>query len=94
MQILGPASTDVSGAGLAGNSPAFAVGIDTSNIITQVASVKEARALPRGSVIGDLHGGLTFSDSIAAALESRSAGGWREVNLPSNETWTIIVLDQ
>ena len=89
MQILGPASNGVSE-----QSPAFAPGIDTSNIITKVASIREARALPRGSVIGDLHGGLTFSDPVAAALEARSVGGWQEMQTPSNETWTIIRLDR
>ncbi len=89
MQILGPAST-----GVTGGRPAFALGVDTSTIITKVATAKEARALPRGSVIGDLHGGLTFSDSVAAALEARSIAGWQEINNPSNETWTIIVLNR
>ena len=87
MQILGP--TSVSEA-----RPAFALGVDTSNIIGKVASVKEARALPAGSVVGDLHGGLTFTDAVAAALEARSLGGWQEMQTPSCETWTIIFLDR
>ncbi|HLK63116.1 MAG TPA: hypothetical protein VKU19_06730 [Bryobacteraceae bacterium] len=74
-------------------STAAGLGVDTSHIITQIASVKEARALPRGVVVGDLQGGLTFSDAIAAALEARSLGGWREVHTAQCETWTIIVLD-
>ncbi len=45
-------------------------------------------------MVGDLHGGLTFSDSVAAALEARSAGGWHEIHTPANETWTIIILDR
>ncbi len=89
MQILGPATTGVSE-----SRPAFALGIDTSNIITKVASVKEARALPCGSVIGDLHGGLTFSDAVAAALEGRSIGGWQELRTAGDETWTVIILDR
>ncbi len=89
MQILGPTTS-----GASGNRPAFALGIDTSSIITKVATVKEARALPCGSVVGDLHGGLTFTDSVAAALESRSVGGWQELPTPSAETWTVIILDR
>lgn len=73
---------------------AFAVTADTSVIMQNVSCVKEARALPVGTVVGDLHGGLTFSDAVAAALEARSVGGWREVRTPSGETWTIIVLDR
>jgi len=71
----------------------FAAALDTSSIITTVASIKQARTLPSGSLVGDLHGGLTFSDAIAAALESRSRCGWREVDTPAGETWTIIALD-
>ncbi len=89
MQTLGTTFT-----GDAGTRTALAPGIDTSNIITTLATVKEARALPRGAVVGDLHGGLTFSDSVAAALESRSKGGWQEMHTPSNETWTVIRLDR
>src|SRR5437762_5633002 len=77
MQILGPAST--------GDRPAFALGVDTGSIITQVASVKEARALAPGAIVGDLHGGLTFTDAVAAALEARSAGGWQEMQIPSGQ---------
>jgi hypothetical protein len=89
MQILGPASNTA-----AGDQPAFALGVDTSAIITKCLTVKEARTLPCGSVVGDLHGGLTFSDSVAAALEARSIGGWRELNSRSSDTWTVIVLDR
>ena len=74
--------------------PAAGLGVDTSNIITQLASVKEARALPYGSVVGDLQGGLTFTDAVAAALEARSLGGWREVHTAACETWTIIIVDK
>jgi hypothetical protein len=88
MQILGPTS------GALENHPAVALGVDTSNIITQLASVKEARALPCGSVVGDLHGGLTFTDAVAAALEARSLNGWREIHATASETWTIIVMDR
>ena len=85
MQILGPASVGE-------NHPAFALGIDTTCIITKVASVSEARALPAGSIVGDLHGGLTFTDAVAAVLEARSTGGWQEMQVPSGEIWTTIAL--
>jgi len=67
---------------------------DLSGIITQLVSVRDVKALPRGSVIGDQQGGLTFSDAVAAALEARSDVGWREVVAPSCETWTVIVVDR
>jgi hypothetical protein len=88
MQILGPTT------GASDNRPAFALGIDTSVIITKLASVKEAKALPAGSVVGDLHGGLTFTDAVAAALEARSAGGWAEIQTPAGQIWTIIILNR
>ena len=70
-----------------------AVGIDLESIITTIKSVKEARALPCGSVVGDLHGGLTFTDEIAATLERRSLGGWQELKT-SGAVWTVIVLNR
>ncbi len=73
---------------------AFAAALETSSIITKVAGIKQAGALPSGSVVGDLHGGLTFTDAVAAALETRSRNGWQEVEFASGETWTIIVLDR
>jgi hypothetical protein len=87
MQILG-STTGVP------ENLAAGLGVDTSDIITELASVKEARALPCGSVVGDLHGGLTFTDAVAAALEARSLGGWREIHTPTSETWTVILLDR
>jgi hypothetical protein len=87
MQISGPTS------GALENNPAVGLGVDTSNIITQLASVKEARSLPCGSVVGDLQGGLTFTDAVAAALEARSLSGWREIHTAGSETWTIIIVD-
>lgn len=88
MQIPGPTT------GVPETSPAAGLGIDTSNIITQLASVKEARALPRGSVVGDLQGGLTFTDAVAAALEARSLDGWREMHNAASGTWTIVRLNR
>lgn len=87
MQTLGRTSASES-------SRALALGIDTSSIITTLANVKEARALPDGSIVGDLHGGLTFTDAIAAALEARSSTGWQEMTTPACETWTIIIVDR
>jgi hypothetical protein len=81
-------------AGAPETSPATGLGVDTSDIITQLASIKEARALPCGSVVGDQQGGLTFTDAVAAALEARSLSGWREVHTAASETWTIIVIDR
>ncbi len=71
----------------------LAAALDPSSIITSVESITRARALPSGAVVGDLHGGLTFSDAVAAALESRSRSGWREVQTSSGEVWTVIALD-
>ncbi len=88
MQNLGPATTGSS------NRPAFGLAIDTTSIVTRIGSVKEARALPAGAVVGDLHGGLTFTDAVAAALEGRSSGGWQELQTPSGEIWTIIILSR
>jgi crotonobetainyl-CoA:carnitine CoA-transferase CaiB-like acyl-CoA transferase len=74
-------------------SSAAGLSLDTASIVRQVASVKEARTLPPGCIVGDLHGGLTFTDAVAAALESRSSGGWQEVQT-ATETWTLIILNR
>lgn len=68
--------------------------VDTSVIVAKVSSVREARALPAGSVVGDRHGGLSFSDAVAAALETRSDAGWRETSAAGGEIWTVIVLNR
>jgi hypothetical protein len=88
METLGPTGS------VSEDRPAVGLGVDMSHIITELASVKDARALPCGSVVGDLHGGLTFTDAVAAALEARSLGGWQEIHTPASETWTIIILDR
>jgi hypothetical protein len=72
----------------------FAIALDATGIVQQVGTVREAAALPRGAVVGDRHGGLTFTDAVAAALETRSHGGWQEIEAPSGETWTVIVLNR
>lgn len=89
METLGPDSTGVSS-----TRGAFALSVDASSIITKIATVKEARALPSGSVVGDLHGGLTFTDAVAAALEARSTGGWQEMQSPEGTVWTIIIVNR
>lgn len=89
MQNLGQAVT-----GASENRPAFGIAIDTSSIVTMLHGVKEARALPPGAIVGDLHGGLTFTDAVAAALEGRSSGGWQEFQAPTGEIWTIIIVNR
>jgi hypothetical protein len=65
-----------------------------SNVITSVVSVEAARSLPQGSVVGDPHGGLTFNDAVASALEARSFGGWQEIETSPGTYWTVIVLNR
>ena len=89
MQISGAAFSDSSE-----TRPASGLVVDTASIITNLANIKEARALPAGSIVGDLHGGLTFTDAVAAVLESRSGGGWQELQIPSGEIWTIIIVNR
>jgi hypothetical protein len=72
---------------------AGASALDPAIIISSVASVGEARALPKGSLVGDLDGGLTFSDAVAAELEARSMEGWREVHCTGGQIWTVIQVD-
>jgi hypothetical protein len=71
-----------------------AMRLDCSSVISRVNNVKEARALPAGAVVGDQHGGLTFTDAIAAVLETRSMGGWQEIQDPSGEVWTVIIVNR
>jgi hypothetical protein len=65
--------------------------LDLTKMITQVSCTSEAMALPRGSAVGDTWGGRSFSDNVAAVLESRSCGGWREIE-EGQTRWTFIVL--
>lgn len=91
MEILG----HMTGAGAgAARQPAFALGQDMSCVIREVITVEAARALPAGSVVGDPHGGLTFNDAVASALEARSLGGWQEVEAAPGAVWTIILLNR
>ena len=90
MEILG----HMTGGAGAARKPAFTLGQNMSNVITAVATVQEARALPQGAVVGDAHGGLTFNDAVASVLESRSLSGWQEIEAAPGNRWTIIVLDR
>ena len=74
--------------------PALSGALSTESIITKVSTVKQAKALPPASVVGDVYGGLTFTDLVAAALETRSAGGWHDIQVSADEIWTIIVLNR
>lgn len=91
MELLGPLTS--AGAGAA-RQPAFTLGQDMSNVIRQVTTVEEARAVPFGAVVGDPHGGLTFSDAVAAVLESRSLSGWQEVEAGPGDYWTVIIVNR
>ena len=71
-------------------------GFDTRHVVTRVHSPAEAKALPRGAVVGDLHGGVTFSDAVANVLEQRSHTGWLQMktNGLQGTHWTVIVLNR
>lgn len=69
--------------------------IDLSVIITNVKTADDARALPAGTVVGDTHGGVTFSDAVASELEKRSHTGWCDVFSPADQArWTVILLNR
>lgn len=69
--------------------------LDQKRVITAVRNVEEARALPPGSLVGDSHGGLTFSDAVACVLEERSACGWTDVRThDASSRWTVIYLNR
>jgi hypothetical protein len=72
---------------------AFGVRMDVTSIVTTCTTAVDARSLAPGSIVGDTHGGLTFTDEVAAVLESRSLGGWPEIEMPSGDRWTIILLN-
>jgi hypothetical protein len=91
MEILGPITGG--GAGTA-RQAAFSIGRDMSCVITECITVEAARALPSGSVVGDAHGGLTFTDAVASALEARSLGGWQEIEAAPGTYWTVIFLNR
>ena len=62
-------------------------------IIRKVPTAEAARNLPAGSIVGDHHGGVTFTDAVAAILESRSRHGWKEIEVGA-ERWTVIAVDR
>ena len=71
------------------------MGLDLTNVVTSIETAEEARSLPSGVVVGDRCGGLSFSDAIAAVLESRSTSGWLEIeDEPDTEPWTLIILER
>ena len=61
-------------------------------IVTRVSEPSEVTLLPKGAVVGDICGGRSFSDNVAAALEKRSTGGWHDIS-DGNEKWTLIVIE-
>jgi len=88
MPIVGPSDS-----GGSGSQSAFGVRMDVSSIVTLCPTAAQARSLVAGCIVGDTHGGLTFTDEVAAVLESRSLGGWQEIALPTGDRWTIILLN-
>jgi hypothetical protein len=64
-----------------------------SKMITRVTCESEALALPTGTAVGDCWGGRSFTDNVAAVLESRSCEGWREVE-EGQTRWTFIVIER
>jgi len=62
-------------------------------ILRNVPSVETARTLPIGSVVGDHHGGVTFTDPVATILESVAYYGWEEIEIDA-ERWAVIVVDR
>ena len=69
--------------------------VDVSAVVTRVQSISEARSLPAGTVVGDTHGGVTFSDPVAKELERRSHHGWCDAAAAANDKrWTVIVLNR
>jgi hypothetical protein len=65
--------------------------VDLTKMITHVSCASEAMALPCGSAVGDTWGGRSFTDNVAAVLESRSSGGWCEIE-DGQQRWTFIIL--
>lgn len=77
---------------MSGNGTGRAV--DTTAIVTQVKTVQEARKLPVGSIVGDRHGGVTFTDAVAAELEKRSWSGWYDLTGTNDCRWTVIIVNR
>ncbi len=71
--------------------------LDLSSVVTRVHTIAEARLLPAGTIVGDTHGGVTFSDAVAMELERRSHEGWCDLPLHQDATqkrWTVILLNR
>ncbi len=80
--------------------------VDLSSVVTRVQTIAEARSLPAGTVVGDMHGGVTFSDAVAKELERRSYCGWLDISNPApnppaasgsgtnDRRWTVIVINR
>ncbi len=69
--------------------------LDLSAVVTRVQNIAEARLLPPGTVVGDMHGGVTFSDAVASELDRRSHCGWCDVSSGTNERrWTVILINR
>jgi hypothetical protein len=88
MELTGKTATGTALHGAASAS------VDMPGVITRVLTIDEARTLPKGALIGDTHGGLTFSDAVAYALEKRSHRGWFEAMAPDGTRWTVIRLNR
>jgi len=65
---------------------------DSIEIVTVVAEPSEVRLLPKGAVVGDICGGRSFTDNVAAALERRSSRGWWDVT-KGDQRWTLILIE-
>jgi hypothetical protein len=100
--ILSPAATDSRSHSFPYNpfwqprvaKPAVAAVVDAKSIMTRIATVPDVRTLASGVIVGDLQGGLSFPDDLAAALEARSRSGWMEAATETGDVWTVIVLDR
>jgi hypothetical protein len=66
---------------------------DTVEIVTALTEPSEVTRLPKGAVVGDVYGGRSFTDNVAAALERRSCGGWRDVR-NGDQRWTLILIER
>lgn len=62
------------------------------SIVTAISEVSHVTRLPRGAIVGDLVGGRSFNDNIAAALERRSHSGWVDLS-DGEKRWTLILIE-
>lgn len=67
--------------------------INQSDIITNLSVASEVKELPKGAIVGDCCGGRSFNDNVAAALERRSADGWKDVS-EGDTRWTLIRMER